>query len=116
MAHTWGHLGRELIGGWLGDGGGGGGVGITPFVDPTFQTPTGGTMMPSASAGYSGGSCPPRKTRTLTIDCATGLEIKRIRRRRRKMLTEGDMAQLFQIATLPNNANVRTALARAVRR
>jgi len=69
----------------------------------------------AVSAAYSG-SCPPRKTRTLTIDCATGLEIKRPRRRRKALLTQGDLGVLFQIATLPNSANVRTALAGAIRR
>jgi len=64
---------------------------------------------------YSG-SCPPAKTRTLTIDCATGQEVKRKRRRRRALLTQGDMGVLFQIASLPNNANVRVALAGAIRR
>jgi len=116
MAHTWGHLGRELVGGWLGSGDTGFSGGQA-FVDPTF--PIGGDVVPAVGSGGGmsyAGSCPPRKTRTLTIDCATGQEVKRVRRRRRKMLTEGDMAQLFQIATLPNNANVRTALARAVRR
>lgn len=62
------------------------------------------------------GGCPPRKTRTLTIDCATGIEVKRKRRRRRALLTQGDMGVLFQIASLPNNANVKVALAGAIRR
>jgi len=121
MAHTWLHLGGQLLGGLFPDQNpmayspdnftGGPAQG---FVAAPGQVPVGGGTLETMA--YSGGSCPPRKTRTLTIDCATGLEIKRTRRRRRKMLTEGDMAQLFQIATLPNNANVRTALARAVRR
>lgn len=52
----------------------------------------------------------------VTVDTRTGKVTPCRRRRRRKMLTEGDMCQLFQIATLPNNANVRTALARAIKR
>lgn len=38
------------------------------------------------------------------------------RRRRRPILTQTDIGILFQISTLPNNANVRTALARSIRR
>ncbi len=82
-------------------------------------TPTGAAAAPppveAINTMYTG-SCPPRKTRTLTIDCATGQEVKRKRRRRRALLTQGDMGVLFQIASLPNNANVRVALAGAIRR
>ncbi len=117
MAHTWSHLVGQVFG-------------VDNPLDAVvqgtglgFSGPSGGTgaatgaVVPADAGGtmYTG-SCPPRKTRTLTIDCATGQEVKRTRRRRRKLLTEGDMGVLFQIATLPNNANVRTALARAVRR
>ncbi len=117
LAHTWLHLGSQVLGGLFpgqnpmayAPSGFSGVSGIPPVqvADPSLPAPS--------MAGYSG-SCPPRKTRTLTIDCATGQEIKRTRRRRPKLLTSTDMAMLFQIATLPNNANVRTALARAVRR
>ncbi len=124
MAHTWKHLGSQFI------------AGLFPgtqteafgFSGPTVMggstvgsgnggIPPGGGAIPSVEqvAAYQG-VCPPRKTRTLTIDCETGLEIKRKRRRRPKLLTQGDMGVLFQIASLPNNANVRIALAGAIRR
>jgi len=121
MAHSWTHLGSQIVAGLFpgtatqafgfsgptGVGAGSGNGGIPP----------GGGAIPSVEqvAAYSG-ACPPRKTRTLTIDCETGQEIKRKRRRRRALLTQGDMGVLFQIASLPNNANVRVALAGAIRR
>jgi len=78
------------------------------FVGPTVA-------IPSAGGGFSG-SCPPRKTRTLTIDCATGKEIKRTRRRRRRIMTDGDFNDLMRIATLPNKDTVKIALAKAIGR
>ncbi len=115
MAHTWTHLGSQFIGALFPNT-----IAQQSFVAGPGQVAPGTMPVPNvangAAAVYSGGTCPPRKTRTLTIDCETGLEVKRTRRRRPKLLTSSDMAMLFQIATLPNNANVRTALARAVRR
>ncbi len=124
MAHTWLHLGSQVVSGMFGGqpaydvgpgsgfnlGGGGGTAGGGNGGGAVIVPPTGGGGME-----YETGSCA-RKTRTLTIDCATGLEIKRKRRRRRALLTQGDMGVLFQIASLPNNANVRVALAGAIRR
>jgi len=121
MAHTWLHLGSQVVGGMFpgqnplayapnGFGFGGGPGTSAPVPAPTIPGDGGAPM-----ASYAG-SCPPPKTRTLTIDCATGLEVKRKRRRRRALLTQGDMGVLFQIASLPNNANVRVALAGAIRR
>lgn len=49
--------------------------------------------------------------RYLTYDTKTGEYSVRRRRRRRKMLTASDVADLQIISTLPNNANVRAALA-----
>lgn len=85
------------------------------FAGPTTVPVQGPPAVEAINTMYTG-SCPPRKTRTLTIDCATGQEVKRKRRRRRALLTQGDMGVLFQIASLPNNANVRVALAGAIRR
>jgi len=118
MAHTWLHLGSQVLGGLFPN------QNPMAYAPDNFSGPTGvsGAQMPppgaapgTAMVAYSG-SCPPQKTRTLTIDCATGQEVKRKRRRRRALLTQGDMGVLFQIASLPNNANVRVALAGAIRR
>lgn len=131
LAHTWIHLGSQFVSGLFGGdasvpatngagmgisgpgagagAGGGGGGGGNGQLGPFDPGPGGNGME------YETGSCA-KKTRTLTIDCATGLEVKRKRRRRRALLTQGDMGVLFQIASLPNNANVRVALAGAIRR
>ncbi len=121
MAHTWTHVGSQFIGALFPNT-----VAAQSFVAGPGQVTPGlptqsGAGLPApgpipGTAMYSGGTCPPRKTRTLTIDCETGQEIKRKRRRRPKLLTNGDMGMLFQIASLPNNANVRIALAGAIRR
>lgn len=124
LAHTWTHLGSQVISGIFGGqpaydvgpgsgfnlGSGNGAAGAGNGQLGPFDPGPGGS-----GVAYETGSCA-KKTRTLTIDCATGLEIKRKRRRRRALLTQGDMGVLFQIASLPNNANVRVALAGAIRR
>jgi len=113
VSHTWTHLVGQVLGvtaqqqglGFVGGQGSAGG-GVPAAIPAAAAVP--------AVVGYAG-SCPPRKTRTLTIDCETGLEVKKKRTRQGKMLTNQNMAILFQIATLPNSANVRTALARAIK-
>ncbi len=118
VAHTWTHVGSQFIGALFPSSapqqafvaGPSTGFNLGPPAPVTTPPAAGAVMTP-----YSG-SCPPAKTRTLTIDCATGLEVKRKRRRRRALLTQGDMGVLFQIAALPSNQNVRIALAGAVRR
>ncbi len=52
--------------------------------------------------------------RPALVDPRTGKRC--YKRRRRVMLTEGDFNTLLRIATLPNNSNVRTALAKAIGR
>lgn len=123
MAHTWTHLGSQFISALFpneqqnyGTGfvAGPGQVAGGQVIGP--NGPVEDVVGPGVQPGMISGSCAAPKTRTLTIDCATGLEVKRKRRRRRALLTQGDMGVLFQIASLPNNANVRVALAGAIRR
>lgn len=86
-----------------------------------------GTQLTPAPPMYStvttGGSCGCNSNpcvcgtingRPALVDPRTGKRC--YRRRRRVMLTEGDFNTLLRIATLPNNANVRTALAKAIGR
>jgi hypothetical protein len=70
----------------------------------------------SNGAGYAG-SCPTRKTRTLTIDCATGQEVKRTRRRRRRLLTNGDLGDLAQLQALVGKGSnaMQVAVSKAIR-
>ncbi len=65
----------------------------------------------------SGGACAPRKTRTLTIDCATGQEVKRTRRRRRRLLTSGDLGDLAQLQALVGKGSnaMGVAVSKAIR-
>ncbi len=69
--------------------------------------------------GYTGAGVPPLQT-TGPLPSGTYInsqgKLCKHRRRRRALLTEGDFNDLMRIATLPNNANVRTALAKAVGR
>ncbi len=81
----------------------------------------GGTSIPSpvtpgASCGCNSNPCVcgTINGRPALVDPRTGKRC--YRRRRRVMLTEGDFNTLLRIATLPNNANVRTALAKAIGR
>ncbi len=106
VAIEWGSLisgGIDLLQGQpIGGGFGGGGW---PPYQPSFapQIPLG-----TGDPTYNG---VPAK---VTVDTKTGKVTPCRRRRRRKLLTESDMCVLFQVATLPNNSNVRTALSRAI--
>lgn len=75
-----------------------------------------GTINGAAMPSYSG-SCPPRKTRTLTIDCATGQEVKRTRRRRRRLLTSSDLGDLAQLQALVGKGSnaMSVAVSKAIR-
>lgn len=83
------------------------------FVGTPGQVPPAGA---NGAAMYSG-SCPPRKTRTLTIDCATGAEVKRTRRRRRRLLTSSDLGDLAQLQALVGKGSnaMSVAVSKAIR-
>ena len=79
-----------------------------PVIQPTVTV---------AGAPQMQGSCPTRKTRTLTIDCATGQEVKRTRRRRRRLLTSGDLGDLAQLQALVGKGSnaMSVAVSKAIR-
>ncbi len=83
---------------------------------PTVVAPPATTVAAVAGPSYSG-SCAPRKTRTLTIDCATGQEVKRTRRRRRRLLTSGDLGDLAQLQALVGKGSnaMQVAVSKAIR-
>lgn len=88
-------------------------------VDVIQGQPYGGNQ-PAAGGFVPGGiGIPPGPGTLITaageIDPKTG-KLKCKRRRRRRLLTEGDFNDLMRIATLPNNQNVRTALAKGIGR
>ncbi len=94
MAHTWGHLGRQVLGGWVG------------APDPVYETPYTQSYvanMPSPAGGRP------------AYD-SEGRLLCKPRRRRRRLLTESDFNDLMRIATLPNKDTVKIALAKAIGR
>ncbi len=118
VAVDWGTIFSGAVDIWQGQQ-----VGGAPTVyNP--QTSFVGTSLPSTvgTPGMTGACgcnsnpcvCGTINGRPALVDPRTGKRC--YRRRRRVMLTEGDFNTLLRIATLPNNANVRTALAKAIGR
>ncbi len=70
-------------------------------------------VAPQQFAAGTGATAPPAK---VTVDTKTGKVTPCHRRRRRRLLTEGDFNDLMRIATLPNKQNVAVALSKAVGR
>lgn len=98
MAHSWLHTGAQIL---------------SIFDEPAPQV-----LSPAGiNYGAAGGTAsftnlPSTSPMRAPVSRVTGC--KR-RRRRRALLTQSDLNVLNQIANLPNNVNVRTALAKAVR-
>ena len=92
MAHTWLHAGTEIL---------------TSVFQPSPQVYDTGTSFAPWTT--------PTTTPARIIDPRSGQVRCKRRRRRRALLTQSDLNVLNQIANLPNNSNVRTALAKAVR-
>ena len=86
------------------------------FVGASIPQSTTPGVAPMTSCGCNSNPCVcgTINGRPALVDPRTGKRC--YRRRRRVMLTEGDFNTLLRIATLPNNANVRTALAKAIGR
>jgi len=95
----------------------------TPIYN--FTSPTGPPATPTAAAMLNGGTaCSCQRSpcvcgvdsrgNAALIDPRTGKRC--YRRRRRRLLTEGDFNDLMRIATLPNKQNVTVALAKAIGR
>jgi len=82
---------------------------------PALTGPTGTAMTPNGTCGKSPCVCGVDSCgRPALIDPRTGKRC--YRRRRRRLLTEGDFNDLMRIATLPNKQNVTVALAKAIGR
>ncbi len=101
-AIDWGKVAGTIIGGYLDPFGAG--QATTNYLG--FAAPVG--VPPSAAA-----AAPPAATR---VDPRTGRLVKCRRRRRRRLLTDGDFNDLMRISTLPNKDIVKIALAKAVGR
>lgn len=83
-------------------------AGVPPQQNFVGANPAPGLPAPS--------SMPTATPRTVTIDTVTGKITACKRRRRRRLLTEGDFNDLMRISTLPGNQNVRIALAKSIGR
>lgn len=102
MAIDWGglfNIGVDYLQGQTG------GTGYSPAPNQ-FVQPTPGINYPVATA----------QPRTVTIDTVTGKVTACKRRRRRRLLTEGDFNDLMRISTLPNKETVKIALAKSIGR
>ncbi len=80
---------------------------FAPDTPSNFYYPSGGVP-----ANGNGNGMPAK----VTVDTKTGKVTTCKRRRRRRLLTEGDFNDLMRIATLPNKDTVKVALAKAVGR
>lgn len=93
---------------------------VNPIIDVAQgQQPGGTTTTQSAYGPYASGYQfnPAQPTYNIgAFNPTTGTYGCRKRRRRRRLLTEGDFNDLMRIATLPNKQNVTVALAKAVGR
>ncbi len=112
VAHDWGHLGRQFLGGLMGNGDGGGGQVYTPAYTSNFPVTTTPAPLRSTAAG-----CEPCGPRYLTYDCKTGKFSSRKRRRRRRLATPSDLADLAAIVAITGKGSaMNQAVAGLVRR
>lgn len=99
----WGKVAGTIVGGYLDPFGAG--QATTDFFG--MAAPVGALPGPVSRAGPAG---------QVKIDPRTGKLVKCRRRRRRRLLTDGDFNDLMRISTLPNKDIVKIALAKAVGR
>jgi len=124
VAHDWGHLGRELLGGVLGQALGApvayappafGGP-LTPAVGgaSVLEVLTGDTTTPAAAQGacdgmvWTGGT-PPKGYKVVNY-CGQGVLRKIRRRRRRRMLSVSDKNDIASIVSMVGKGQMAAAL------
>jgi len=120
MSHTWGHVFREAAGGFAGQLFGGGGA--TGFAAPNVpDLASTGPPIPAAAmpvAGMPSGSCDgmiwsggvPPKGYKVVNSCGVGVLRKVRRRRRRRMLTAGDKADISYIVATTGKGQLAASL------
>ncbi len=123
MAHDWGHLGRELLGGWLGGGasdfdyggqrGGGAGGDVPLDVGMATEAPNGaiaGGLGPASCEGmiWKGG-VPPKGFKVVNW-CGQGVLRRVRRRRRRRILTASDKADISYIISTAGKGQLAASL------
>ncbi len=121
MAHDWGHVFRQATGGLVGSLFGGGGA-SAPFSVPNFPTSDPvdtGNVAPSAVAGGLGpeacegmiwtGAAPPKGYKVVNW-CGRGVLRKVRRRRRRRILTASDKADISYIISTAGKGQLAASL------
>lgn len=119
MAHDWGHLAREVIGGVIGIS-----DPAAQLYSPAFTQQFGGPMAPSSTAvtvspsgsvecGLDGqvwgGSAPPKGYKVVNY-CGQGVLRKIRRRRRRRILSASDASDIATIVGLVGKGQMASAL------
>jgi len=115
MAHDWGHLAREFIGGYLGPDQPAGGN----FVPNAFVPSQPNVVTGAAGGGNGTGDCdgmawaggaPPKGYKVVRDSCGNGVLRKVRRRRRRRMLTSGDKDDIASIVSMVGKGQMAAAL------
>lgn len=124
MAHDWGHLGREVLGGLFGGGGATGSFGM-PGMPPIYNVPDltppdmpavvngGGDVaaacgLPCEGMVWTGGT-PPKGYKVVNF-CGQGVLRKVRRRRRRRLLTASDKADISYIVATTGKGQLAASL------
>jgi len=121
MAHDWGHVFRQATGGLVGELFGGGGA-TAPFAAPNLPTSTelgnGTTTNVPVSGGLGAGACdgmvwqggtPPKGYKVVNW-CGMGVLRKVRRRRRRRILTASDKADISYIISTAGKGQLAASL------
>ncbi len=121
MAHDWGHLLRQGVGAFFPDGGGFGGGGATGFGGPPSGLPTStelgapvsqvtGGLGPEACEGMIWTGAAPPKGYKVVNWCGRGVLRKVRRRRRRRILTASDKADISYIISTAGKGQLAASL------
>ncbi len=121
MAHDWGHVFRQATGGIVSELFGGGGA-SAPFSVPNFPTtvadPSPGNVAPSVAGGLGAEACegmiwtgaaPPKGYKVVNW-CGRGVLRKVRRRRRRRILTASDKADISYIISTAGKGQLAASL------
>ncbi len=122
VAHDWGHLGRQVIGGWLGReeegypegyrglvGGGAGANGMPENGAREAAAVTGGLGPESCEGMVWSGGVPPKGFKVVNW-CGKGVLRKVRRRRRRRILTASDKADISYIVSTTGKGQLAASL------
>lgn len=122
VAHTWGHLAREFVGGiasdWLGDPGQTYNPPASNFLLPgsteaqlaTIAATGGGGGMNGCDGMTWAGGAPPKGYKVVRDSCGNGVLRKVRRRRRRRMLTASDKTDIASIVSMVGKGQLAASL------